>query len=62
MINDMRVVSPYGKEPTDEEIVQLVSYIRTEMNSYPSDETLTVEKVSTLESITTRVQSVVRKN
>ena len=48
-VNEQRYasyMSPYGKELTDDEIVQLVSYIRTEMNSYPSDETWTVEKVS----------------
>ena len=50
-VNDQRYasyMSPYGKELTDEEIVQLVSYIRTDMNDYPTDDAWTEQKVKEL--------------
>ena len=41
-------MSPYGKELTDAEIIQLVSYIRTDMNDYPADDAWTEQKVKEL--------------
>lgn len=41
-------MSPYGKELTDTEVVKLITYLRTEMNSYPVDETWTVNNVQEL--------------
>ena len=41
-------MSPYGKELTDVEMVKLITYLRTEMNSYPADEKWTVNNVQHL--------------
>ena len=43
-------MSPYGKDLTDAEIIQLIAYIRTEMNDYPTDDTWNEQKVKGLRS------------
>ena len=41
-------MSPYGKELTDEEMIQLITYIRTDMNNYPTDDKWTKQMVKEL--------------
>ena len=41
-------MSPYGKDLTDAEIVQLITYLRTDMNKYPVDSDWTTDKVKTM--------------
>ena len=43
-------MSPYGLNLTNAEIIQLISYVRTELNSYAPVETWTEQQVSTLRS------------
>jgi len=41
-------MSPYGQGLTDTEIIHLISYVRTELNSYDSVDTWTEQSVSEL--------------
>jgi len=51
-------MSPYGLNLTDAEIIQLISYVRTELNNYDPVETWTEQKVSTLRADLKETQAI----
>ena len=60
-VNEQRYasyMSPYGKELTDAEILQLITYIRTEINDYPTDDTWTEQKVKELRTNLTEAKAI----
>ena len=60
-VNEQRYasyMSPYGKELTDAEILQLITYIQTGLNDYPVDDTWTEQKVKELRTNLTEAKAI----
>ena len=51
-------MSPYGKDLTDNDVYEIIHYVQHSLNTFPVDESFTVESVKTIRTSTSNLQTI----
>lgn len=51
-------MSPYGKDLSDEDILQIIHYVRHSLNAYPEDSSFSTDSIATIRAASKTAQTI----